>query len=138
MKQSVKNKANISPQALFVEECDTNSGEKPTQSAPVSRRSNLKKDNRTLVLTPQGKKVLSSDARLHLEKIKSKNKAPETNDVPEARYEVNEELLRLDKERRILAEKVKQKKEIPRLQKEIEDISGGRVSSEYQTEEHES
>lgn len=136
-KKSTKNKANISPQNLFIEDGDTNSGGGPSQSAPTARRSKPRKEDRTLVLTSQGKKVLSSDACLHLEKIKLQKKVAMTEIISKMN-EVENELKMLDKERRILAEKIKQKREILRLQKELEDVSGGRLSSEYQTEEYES
>lgn len=49
---------------------------------------------------------------------------------------IDEELRTLENERRLLAEKIKKKKEILKLQRELSDVSEGRVSSEYQTKDY--
>lgn len=51
---------------------------------------------------------------------------------------VDEELRTFENERRLLAEKIKKKKEILKLQRELSDVSEGKVSSEYQTEDYDS
>lgn len=107
-------------------------GERPTQSETLSQRKRPKGRYRTLVETSKGKRVLSSDARMHLEKLqRQKKKDEEDGTNPEGLDEVDEELKMLEKERRILAEKIKRKNEIMRLQKEFSDVSEGRTTSEY-------
>lgn len=70
------------------------------------KNANLKGDTQTQVLTPQAKQV-TSDARLHLEKIKRQNKAPKKQVIATGNVDVDEELHRLDIKRRILIEKVR-------------------------------
>lgn len=85
--------------------------------------------------------MLSSDAMLHLEKINQRKKASGEKQILEevngVNIEVDEELQRLDKERRMLAEKIKHKKGILRLQKKLAEVSEGYTSSEYQTGDYE-
>lgn len=81
--------------------------------------------------------MLISDARLHLQKSKRQNKAPEKQVIATNNVNIDDELC-LDIERRMLMEKVKQRRELARLQKELNEVSEGRVSSEYQIENCES
>lgn len=76
-----------------------------------------------LVETSKGKKVLSSDARLHLEKLQLNKAKREERLKPQTYLEGEKELFLLEEERRILAEKIKKKEEILRLQRELDDIS---------------
>lgn len=50
----------------------------------------------------------------------------------------DDELRRLDVERKRLVEMIKKRKEIARMQKELEEVSEGHIFSEYQTENYES
>lgn len=70
-KRTEKSKVVVVPQVLF------NSSLISIISDPLNGHHKSKKDPRQLVLTPQGKQVLSSDACLHLEKIKRQNKSQE-------------------------------------------------------------
>ena len=75
--------------------------------------------------------MLTSDARLHLERIKAKKR----QEQGERAYEVanlKDELQALDTKRRMLAAKVRQQREIARLETEM-----GNVSQEYQTRDDE-
>lgn len=59
----------IDLETLFNGEEDLSSGERSTRSEPICTKRRNRKGGRTLVLTPQGKKFMSNDARLHLEKL---------------------------------------------------------------------
>lgn len=88
VKRPEKNKAPITPWNLFLGGGESNKGERPSKSNPMC-------DTRTKVLTPLGKQVLTSDARLHLEKIKQQNKAPEKQVVDVDKISMDDELRRL-------------------------------------------
>lgn len=130
-KQVEKSKALMTPQKLFHGGDELNKTERPSRSDPGGVQHGPIKDTRTRVLTPQGKQVLTSDTRLHQEKIKHENKAPDKQATVNNDVNVADELRRLDSERRMLIEKVKQKKEIARLQKELAEVSGEFTHSEY-------
>lgn len=53
----------IQPQVLFHQPKQVISELRPSMSEPIGRKKRHKGDNRTLVETTKGKKVLSSDAR---------------------------------------------------------------------------
>ena len=125
------------PKQLFYETPPKLGVQSPARSDPTGHRRRSKKENRTLVKTAQGKSVLSSDIRLHLEKVKAQTQQAQEEEQRDL-IETDGELARLDKERRVLQAKVRQRKEIQRLQLELEHASEGRVSTEYQTEERES
>ncbi|KAK1378355.1 hypothetical protein POM88_025099 [Heracleum sosnowskyi] len=110
----------VEPQNLFEEEARSTSTSRPSQSEPGRDKTKPMKDNRMLVETTQGKKVLSSDARLHSEKIKLRKQ--QNVDVEDENPDevVDPELVLLEKERRILLEKVRRKQEIARLQRELD------------------
>ena len=126
----------VVPRRLFGGEPSPFTTQSPTRSEPEGRRRRPKKEERTLVKTAQGRSVLTSDIRLHLEKVKAQQNPREQRRMSST--EMDDELARLDKERRILEAKVRQRKTIHRLQEELDRVSEGRVSSEYQTNEHES
>lgn len=63
-----KNKAPMTPRDLFHNKDDLNKAEKPSRSNSGGEKCISEGDTRPRVLTPQGKQVLTSDARLHLEK----------------------------------------------------------------------
>lgn len=68
IKRVEKRKTSLLPQVLFPDDYDSNSGERPYHSYPMYEKGQNKKDSRNLVLTPQGKHVLTSNTRLHLGK----------------------------------------------------------------------
>lgn len=103
----------------------------PTQSEPAGGY--RKRGTSMLVTTPQGKKVLNSDARLHLEKIKARNRAQQQQ-LP---LTIEEEVRKLDNMRRLLEAKLRQKQEIARLEAGLGFHGGKDPSSEYQTEDFE-
>ena len=125
------------PKQLFYETPLKPGVQSPARSDPTGHRMRSKKENRTMVKTAQGKSVLSSDIRLHLEKVKAQTQQAQEEEQRDL-IETDDELARLDKERRVLQAKVRQRKEIQRLQQELEHAPEGRVSTEYQTEERES
>ncbi|XP_017224785.1 uncharacterized protein LOC108201008 [Daucus carota subsp. sativus] len=132
---TIKNSSRRPPTSrqLFASDASDSSGDRPVSSDPTGRKKSRRKEHRTLVETPQGKQVLSSDARLHLEKLKRKRQALET-----VNEEVNADLLAeveaLDKQRQLLELKVRQKEEIMRLQERL-GVSEhqGMSAPEYQT-----
>lgn len=132
----------VNPQAMFHEDGDISSGERPTRSEPVFAKRRCKKENKTVVLTPQGKKVLSCDVRLHPERIKQRRRVSDEKELSRAYFEKDaeedEELHHLDRERKLLAEKIKKRKEIMKLQKELAEISDSNVTLGYQTRNYES
>lgn len=113
----------MTPRKLFHGDDGPNKSEGPSRSDPKGEQRESVKDTRTRVLTPQGNQLLMSDARLHLEKIKLKNKAQDEQTTTNNEVKVDDELRRLDLERKMLIEKVKQKNEIARLQKELAEVS---------------
>lgn len=66
------------------------------------RRRFYRGDNRTKVATKEGKQVLSSDVRLHLEKLKARKRTIEVVQTTSREEDEDEELEKLEKERRIL------------------------------------
>ena len=64
-----------------------------------------KRAAKMMVTTPQGKQVLTSDARLHLEKIKARRRAQQ-QEIP---LSIEEEVRSLDNRRRLLEAKLRQK-----------------------------
>lgn len=124
---------------LFLEEESPIVKQRPAYSDPLSQGKRSKDRDRTLIETSTGKKVLSSDIRLHLEKIQLQQKEEEEKKVKKQDIGVvDDELRTLETERKLLAEKIRKKKEILRLQCELSDVSEGRISSEYQTEDYDS
>lgn len=107
VKQSEKSKAPMTPRNLFLGKDGLDTAEEPSAADLGGENQGLKIDTQTRVLTPQGKQVLTSDARLHLENIKRKNKAPDQQVADVNDINVDDELHRLDAERKILTEKVK-------------------------------
>ena len=87
------------PKKLFENEGGGESRGGPAHSDPTGGRGKRYRRARTLVETPQGKRVLSSDARLHLEKLKAKRQAIENRDQLN-REAIKSELDALDRERR--------------------------------------
>lgn len=67
-RKHVAHNVEVEPKAFFQSDAHTNSSERQTQSEPPHRRKKPRKDDRMLAETAQGKKVLSSEAQLHLEK----------------------------------------------------------------------
>lgn len=57
-----------------------------------------------------------------MEKIKRQRKAPEKQVIVIDEVNIDDELRRLDIERRILIKKLKQQKEITRLQRELNEV----------------
>lgn len=131
-KQIHKEKIVLQPQILFPEEGSSVVKQRPAHSDPLSQGKWPKGRTKTLVETATGKRVLSSDVRLHLEKLQRQQKEDEEKDKrKQIVTTVNDELRSLDLERQLLAEKIKKKKEILRLQKELSDVSEGWATSEY-------
>lgn len=129
----------VQPKALFHQQKEIVSDVRPYMSEPIGRKRRPRGDDRTLVEMAKGKKVLSSDARLHLKKLQLRNKTKMKENLKlRSGIDNEKELQLLQEERRILAKKIKKKREILRLQRELEDVSYGKFSSEYQIEEHDS
>lgn len=122
--------SNLQPKRLlFGEASPEGSVAAPAYSDPIG--GGRKRGPRQTVLTPQGKHVLTSDARLHLERIKALKQHQERVKAHEA-VNLEDELQALDTKRRLLAAKVRQQREIARLEAEI-----GNASQEYQTKDDE-
>nr|XP_017245509.1 PREDICTED: uncharacterized protein LOC108217176 [Daucus carota subsp. sativus] len=102
----------------------------PAHSEPVGTY--RKRAAKMMVTTPQGKRVLTSDARLHLEKIKAQKKAQQQL-IP---LTIEEEVRSLDNRRRLLEAKLRQKQEIDRLEAALGIRKEIEPSAEYQTEDH--
>ena len=102
----------------------------PAHSEPVGTY--RKRAAKMMVTTPQGKRVLTSDARLHLEKIKAQKKAQQQR-IP---LTIEEEVRSLDNRRRLLEAKRRQKQEIERLETALGIHREIEPSTEYQTEDH--
>ena len=118
---------------LFVSDASDSSGDRPVSSDPTGRKKSHRQEHRTLVETPQGKKVLSSDACLHLEKLKRKRQVLDTV-TEEVNADLMAEVEALDKRRQLLELKVQQKEEIMRLQERLGVSEHQGVSApEYQT-----
>lgn len=82
---------------------------------------------------------MSSDVRLHLEKLQRQQKTDEANNKTKLDDNiVDDELRTLETERKLLAVKIRKKREILRLQREFSDVSEGHISSEYQTKDYDS
>ena len=126
----------VHPRRLFNEE----TGEEdvrhkgPANSEPGKRKYKPRGDDRTTVLTASGKQVLSSDARLHLEKVKALRKRKDVLKNIRNPLEDEEEVARLEYERQLLDAKLAKIKEIRRLQAELAPHTS-KQASEYQTEE---
>lgn len=110
---------------LFNEASHEGSVAAPAYSDPTG--GGRKRDPKRTVLTPQGRHVLTSDARLHLERIKALKQHEEQMKAHEE-VSLEDDLQALDTKRRLLATKVRQQREIARLEAEI-----GNASQEYQT-----
>ena len=86
-------------------------------------------------MTPQGKKVHSGDARLHLEKLKAKRLAVENKEQLN-REAIKSELDALDRERRRIEFQMKQRREAEKWEEEFAKKKDEHVaSSEYPTED---
>ena len=92
--------------------------EGPAASDPTGRRKRRRGTMRTLVRTPQGKHVLSSDVRLHLERMKALKKAESMGGNAGKKSEEHN-LEALDRERRILEAELRQRQEIARIRSEL-------------------
>lgn len=80
---------------------------RPSMSEPIGHKRRPKGDDKTLVETANGKKVLSSDAHLHLEKLQLRKKAKAEEKLKlHSRIDNEKELQLLEEERRILPEKI--------------------------------
>lgn len=92
----------------------------PAVSDPRSGKHGPRVDNRTKVVTVEGEHVLSSDVRLHLDKLKVRKTNLEAAQLVPRAAEEDEELEAFEKERRILERKLEKQKEIKRLQLELQ------------------
>ena len=106
-------------------------------SEPIKRKHRPRGNDRTTVLTASGKQVLSSDARLHLEKVKVIRKGKESLKIFSRFRRTTRSWLRLEYERQILDAKLAKVKEIRKLQAELTLLTS-KKTSEYQTEEGDS
>ena len=132
---TIKNSSRRPPisRQLFTSEASDSSGDRPVSSDPTGRKKHRRKEHRTLVETPQGKRVLSSDARLHLERLK-RQRQPLGTVEEEVNAELQAEVEALDKQRQLLELKVQQKEEIIRLQERLGVSEHQGVSApEYRT-----
>lgn len=73
-KQPTKDKIHVQPLVLFPEEESPVLKQHPAHSDPLSQGKRPKSHEKTLVEIATGKKVLSSDVRLHLEKLQRQQK----------------------------------------------------------------
>ncbi|XP_017216818.2 uncharacterized protein LOC108194379 [Daucus carota subsp. sativus] len=115
----------LKPKKLFVEATPQGSVAAPAFSDPTG--GGRRRGPKRTVVTPQGKHVLTSDARLHLEKLKARRLRAQAGKAYEV-ANLEDELLALDTRRRMLASRVRQQREIARLEAEM-----GTASQEYQT-----
>ena len=106
----------LKPKKLFVEATPQGSVAVPAFSDPTG--GGRKRGPKKTVLTPQGRHVLTSDARLHLEKIKAQKRREQEGKAHEV-ANLEDELQALDTRRRMLAAKVRQQREIARLEAEM-------------------
>lgn len=132
------------PQIVLQQEEGTTSGERSTQLDPLNQKKRPKGRDRALMETATGKKVLSSDIRLHLEKLKrqrneneekeinlqeldEQSEDPLTSTTPDTEEVDNEdeELQVLERELRLLVEKIRRKRENMRLQHGFSEVSEG-------------
>lgn len=127
-----KKARNLQPTRLcHHQEAVTPTTHRPANSEPSGRKRRPRGDERTTVPTASGKLVLSSDARLHLEKVKRKAifKESQGRDLG---AKPDSELLRLERERQLLEQKITHKREIHHLQLELHHSESDYETTEYQ------
>ncbi|KAL8110540.1 hypothetical protein AgCh_026314 [Apium graveolens] len=116
----------LKPKCLFPPPEDPPEGQ-PLSLKDTRQRDKKRKfvsDQRFRVHTSKGKKVLSSDIRLHLEKKERLNDQNQENpEEPEEPFDSDEELELLERETRRLQAKLERKREIHRLRRELQQTT---------------
>lgn len=112
----------LRPKCLFASEQGMkDQGKQPVTSTPKAQKRKHKTDTRKRVHTETGKKVLSSDMRLHLQKLRQRKDQREAELVQGNCSD--EELKLLEQETKRLQDKLEKHKEIRRLQMELQQTS---------------
>ena len=126
----------LGPKKLFENEGGGESRGGPAYSDPTGGRGKRYHRARTLVETSQGRRLLSCDARLHLEKLKAKRQAIENREQLNLEA-IKGELDALDRERKWIEFQARQRFEAEKWEEEFVRKKDEKVaSSEYQTEDY--
>lgn len=127
----------LRPKCLFPPEQDASDrGKQPVVTVPTAKKRKYKAYTRTRICTETGKRVLSSDMRLHLQKLRQL-KVQREAELEQGNCS-DEELRLLEQETRRLQEKLEKHKEIRRLQLELQQTSiSHNPSNEEEDEDYE-